>query len=73
MGNASNNNWDDIMQEAATHYAKTAMQPGWWQWARHEVAALESAPDSPWVGIKAMVVRIIKDTGYMPSEKEFEV
>lgn len=65
--------WQATMQETARHYAKTAMQAGWWQWARNEVQMLENSQDGVWSGLKAMVVQIIKDAGYRPHESEFEV
>jgi len=55
-------------QEAAEYYADLAKKPGWWQYTRHQVRAMEADESGQWRGITDMVRARLK--GFRPAPEE---
>jgi hypothetical protein len=42
-------------ERAAAHYAELALEPGWWDYCRHQVAELEQDKCGLYAGLRAEV------------------
>lgn len=64
--------WQHTFDQIAEHYARLAMQRGWWQYARQQVLAMEQHPDhgQHWQGLREAVAQRIKAAGFRPHPSE---
>ncbi|MEN9923968.1 MAG: hypothetical protein RL268_94 [Pseudomonadota bacterium] len=64
--------WTETFDQVAGHYARLAMTPGWWQYARQQVTCMEQDPDhgQHWQGLREAVGQRIKAAGYRPHPDE---
>ena len=60
------------LEQTAERYATLAMQPGWWQYARIQVQAMEAdkAAHGMWDGLRAAVGERVKAAGFKPHPSE---
>jgi hypothetical protein len=47
--------WLQLMDDKATYYAELSKQPGWRDYCRHQVRAMEAEPSGVWLGLLEMV------------------
>lgn len=66
--------WQQTFDQLAAHYADLAMTPGMWQYARHQVLAMEQHPEHGqyWQGLSEAVAQRIKAAGFRPHPSEVE-
>lgn len=62
--------WAETFERIAEHYARLAMTPGWWQYARQRVAAMEGHGSGLWRGLSEAVRGRIVQAGYRPHRAE---
>lgn len=56
----------------ANHYAAKAMQRGWYQYARHEVARMERCDSGLWRGIRQAVIDRLRAAEFRPHPSDLE-
>lgn len=62
--------WQQTFDQVAAHYAQLAMTPGWWQYAKQQVASMEQEEHGCWIGLRAAVGQRIKAAGFKPDAHE---
>ena len=69
--NAKNDPAAEFEAEAA-HDAMLAMTPGWWQFTRAKVVAMEANDEAQqqWQGLRAAVALRIREAGFKPAAHE---
>lgn len=58
--------------KAVDDMTRWAMTPGWWQYARAEVAAMDADESGLYRGLRAAVGERIKEAGYKPPAHELQ-